>query len=84
MDVRSSKKLLSIFFVIIVSIFVTLLTCIGATRLAFAADNPTIYFDGDSGLLELRNAPNDNLFQNFTSVMPGDNIDQDIALQVEN
>lgn len=84
MDVRSSKKLLSIFFVIIVSIFVTLLTCIGATRLAFAADNPTIYFDGDSGLLELRNAPNDNLFQNFTSVMPGDNIDQDIALQMEN
>lgn len=72
-------------FAIAAAAIALLLACFAATP-AHAADNPTIRFDGtkDAETLELLNAPGDNLFPNFTAVVPGDEIDQPIAIDLQN
>ena len=67
------------------AIIALLIACFAATP-AHAADNPTIRFDGakDAETLELLNAPGDNLFPNFTAVVPGDEIDQPIVIDLQN
>ena len=65
---------------------IALLIACFASAPAHAAGDPTIRFDGtkDAETLELLNAPGDNLFPNFTAVVPGDEIEQPIAIDLQN